>query len=341
MSRKKDIKIILDTYGNYLGMEKGCIVLRDKKGKESRYPLIENTVSEIVLNSGNMVSTGLLCSMGFWGTDVLISTRNGKPIAMLKSLDDDCHVETRVSQYRALKNGKGCYLAKRFVEGKIEGQKKLLLKYGLEANDTISQKVREIHEPRLSHLRRKLIGLEGKFGRYYFKQVFPLFPEEIRPAYRSSYKAYDGVNNMFNLAYRILFWKCYRALVQAHLEPYLGFLHKMQFGRPSLVCDFIELYRHLIDNFLIEYCQELGPQDFCVKTEEKNKKRSKRVYLNDSLTQDLVDKLFAFFRTKVYIPSVKRGRKQELETLINEEAFLIGRYLRLKGERWVPRIAVP
>jgi hypothetical protein len=56
MARKKDVKIILDTYGNYLGMEKGCIILRDKQRNESRYPLIENTVSEIVLNSGNMVS---------------------------------------------------------------------------------------------------------------------------------------------------------------------------------------------------------------------------------------------------------------------------------------------
>ena len=99
MSRKKDIKIILDTYGNYLGMEKGCIVLRDKKGEESRYPIFEDAVSEIVLNSGNMVSTGLLCSMGFWGKDVLVSTRNGKPVAMLKSLDDDCHVARAHSNF--------------------------------------------------------------------------------------------------------------------------------------------------------------------------------------------------------------------------------------------------
>jgi len=77
------------------------------------------------------------------------------------------------------------------------------------------------------------------------------------------------------------------------------------------------------------------------RTEEKNKKRGKRMYLNDSLTQELVDKLFAYFQTKVYIPRVKRGRKQELETLIDEEAFLIGRYLRLNGVSWVPRIAAP
>jgi CRISPR/Cas system-associated endonuclease Cas1 len=164
MARKKDVKIILDTYGNYLGMEKGCIVLRDKQRNETRYPLIENTVSEIVLNSGNMVSTGLLCSMAFWGTDVLISTRNGRPIGVLKDLDDDFHVETRVSQYRALKNGKGCYLAKKFVEGKMKGQNSLLEKYGLETDYSYIKKVKASKETKLYLLRRKLIGLEGKFG---------------------------------------------------------------------------------------------------------------------------------------------------------------------------------
>ena len=79
-------------------MEKGCIILRDKKKNETRYPLIENSVGEIVLNSGNMISTGLLSYLGFWGIDVLVSTRYGRPIAVLKNLDDDAHVETRVAQ---------------------------------------------------------------------------------------------------------------------------------------------------------------------------------------------------------------------------------------------------
>jgi hypothetical protein len=56
MARKKDIKIILDTFGNYLGMQKGCIVLSDKDRNETKYPLIEDAVGEIVLNSGNMIS---------------------------------------------------------------------------------------------------------------------------------------------------------------------------------------------------------------------------------------------------------------------------------------------
>jgi hypothetical protein len=34
-----------------------------------------------------------------------------------------------------------------------------------------------------------------------------------------------------------------------------------------------------------------------------------------------------------------RGEKQELETLINEEALLFAKYLRNERETWIPRIA--
>jgi len=34
-------------------------------------------------------------------------------------------------------------------------------------------------------------------------------------------------------------------------------------------------------------------------------------------------------------------KKQELETLINEEAMLIAKYLRNERKRWIPRIAIP
>jgi CRISPR-associated protein Cas1 len=75
------------------------------------------------------------------------------------------------------------------------------------------------------------------------------------------------VNNLFNLAYELLAWKVHRALVNAKLEPYLGFLHSEQFGKPSLVCDFQELYRYLIDDYVIQYCQKLARRDFMFKTE--------------------------------------------------------------------------
>ena len=46
------------------------------------------------------------------------------------------------------------------------------------------------------------------------------------------------------------------------------------------MCDFQELYRHPIDDFLILYCKSLRYNDFKVKNEDMTKmKKGKRVYL--------------------------------------------------------------
>jgi CRISPR-associated endonuclease Cas1 len=201
--------------------------------------------------------------------------------------------------------------------------------------------VNGFRETDLRMLRGKLLHLEGKYSEYYFKEIFKLFPERLRPTNRIGYKAYDGLNNTFNLAYTLLFWKCYRALIKSHLEPYLGFLHNVRFGRPSLVCDFVELYRSLVDDFLIGFCQNLDPKDFSAKSETWNGKKSKRIYLSQALTEDLTEKLFDYFRKIVRVPRIMRGEHQELETLINEEAMLLGKCLRNERETWIPRVAIP
>lgn len=146
------------------------------------------------------------------------------------------------------------------------------------------------------------------------------------------------VNNLFNLAYELLAWKVQRALISAKLEPYLGFLHSEQFGKPSLVCDFQELYRYLIDDFVIQYCRGLTKRDFTFKTEKiSTKKRGKREYLNDFGTKDFSARLNEYFEMYVEIPRIKVGERQTIETLINEEALLFAKYLRTEIATWKPR----
>jgi len=123
-----------------------------------------------------------------------------------------------------------------------------------------------------------------------------LFAKTVRVKNRVTFKAYDGVNNTFNLAYAVLKWKVQRAIMQAKLEPYLGFLHAEKFGKPSLVCDFMELYRYLVDDFLIRYSQSLKKSDFVMQREDFSKNKiGQREYLNDSKTTDLTRKLYDFF----------------------------------------------
>lgn len=336
----KTLKLVLDN-GSYLGMEKGCFTVKNRNGYVSRYPLFEKEIGEVVLKSGNMVSTGALASCGFWDIDVLITTQKGRPVAMLKSLDDDSHVKTRVCQYEALKDGRAFEIAKQFVKGKIEGQNNVLQKYSLKTDTSIKLKVNAIEINELVSLRRKLMQIEAKFSQFYFKQIFHLIPEKIRPESRKKFKAYDGVNNLFNLAYELLKWKVHRALIKAKLEPYLGFLHSEQFGKPSLVCDFQELYRYLIDDFIIQYCQSLVKRDFTFKTEKMStQKRGKREYLNDSETKDFTKKLNNYFEKVVEIPRIKIGERQTIETLISEETLLFAKYLRNENKDWIPQIGI-
>ena len=147
------------------------------------------------------------------------------------------------------------------------------------------------------------------------------------------------MNNIFNLAYTVLKWRVHKALLGAKLEPYLGFIHSEQYGKPSLVCDFMELYRYLVDDFVIEFCQGLKAGDFVMKGERTTRKRwGKREYLNSSKTRELEKGLNGLFEGWVEVPRIKYGRRQVLETLINEEACLLAKYIRDEKKTWIPRI---
>ena len=115
----------------------------------------------------------------------------------------------------------------------------------------------------------------------------------------------------------------------------------MQYGKPSLVCDLQELYRHLVDDFVIRFCQGLGKRDFTVKSEAASRSRmGKREYLNDAETRRMMRELGDYFESLVDIPRMRHGKRQRIETLINEEVLLVAKYLRYEISDWKPRLAL-
>ena len=248
----KTRKIVLGDYGSYLKMDKGCFVVKDTEGKERKYPALEKDLGEITLAEGNVVTTGALVYCGLWCIDIVVTTRFGEPIAMLKNFIDDSYVTTRIGQYESLKNGKAQYLAKQMIIGKIEGQNILLNKYGLRPDHSVSPRINSLKETDLKTLRGRILHLEGMFGH--------------------------------------------------------ACIHRRDFHPKKVI----------IGN-----------------------KKAKRMFLKDEIASDLVDKLHDYFTRRVKIPRIRVGRRQELETLINEEAMLLGKYLRDERKEWIPRIAIP
>lgn len=341
IGKRRTRNISLEGFGSFLGRDKGCLIVRDKERNVKRYPLFDNELNQIQIRSGNMVSSGALATCAFWNIEVLILTGRGAPVAVLKSFDDDSHVATRVAQYRSLDDGKFEGLAKSFVLGKIEGQNQVLMKYELKSIDeSIVEKVKKLKLDETTRFRSRLNGLEGKASQRYFDEIFTLFKESYRPRSRKSYKAYDGLNNLLNLGYKVVMWKIHIALIKAKLEPYLGYLHGLQHGKPSLVCDFLELYRYFVDDFVIGFTDRVNARDFLIHEEDySSKKKGKRQYLNEKLTNEFLSEINLYFKRKVDVPLIRFGKRQKIETLIDEEALRLAKYLRDEIKDWTPRVA--
>lgn len=335
----KVLKIELN-HGDYMGTSEGCFVVRHKSGEVERYPFFEKEVGEVVLHNRSYVSTDALVSLCLWGVDVLL-TRAGTVVGFLRPIEDFAHVKTRIAQYEALRNGKGVEVAKTIVLGKLEGQNMVLRKYGLEQLDLdgLKGKIESLNCGSLEALWYRINQIEGKASQHYFKEVFRLFPEWLQPERRVGFKAYDGLNNLFNFGYYVLKCRIFKALLKAKLEPYLGFLHGLQHGKPSLVCDFMELYRYLIDDFLIERRTKLHKNDFVAVTDfVLHLRMGKRIHLTEFEASKLAEDLNGLFERKVEIPRIKHGKRQSLDTLICEEALLLAKFLRSERDSWVPRL---
>jgi len=70
------------------------------------------------------------------------------------------------------------------------------------------------------------------------------------------------------------------------------------------------------------------------------KKKGKREYLNGPKSRELIRDLYDLFESMVEIPRIRIGRRQTVETLINEEALLLAKFIRKERKTWNPRVSI-
>ncbi len=67
-------------------------------------------------------------------------------------------------------------------------------------------------------------------------------------------------------------------------------------------------------------------------------KMGKRIHLCEYEFDSLAEGLNSLFETEVNIPRIRYGKKQTLDTLINEEALVLAKFLRNERKEWNPRL---
>jgi CRISP-associated protein Cas1 len=177
----------------------------------------------------------------------------------------------RMAQYDVARDPeKKLALAKAFVLGKIANARAVLLRFAANhpipslrgAIDTLEESLGSVEGAKdLATLR----GWEGQAAAAYFAVFGELLPEALSFPGRRRRPPTDPVNSLLSFGY-VLAGNELQSLLDARgFDPYLGFLHEIDYGRPSLALDLLEEFRPAwIDRFVIAALQrgQFEKEDF-------------------------------------------------------------------------------
>ncbi len=94
------------------------------------------------------------------------------------------------------------------------------------------------------------LGFEGSAAAAYFSGYTALFPDSLSFTKRTRRPPKDPVNALMSLLYTLLHYESVREVTLIGLDPTIGFLHQFEYGRESLACDVVELFRTDADRFV-------------------------------------------------------------------------------------------
>lgn len=97
-----------------------------------------------------------------------------------------------------------------------------------------------------------LRGVEGWLTRAYFSGLSRCVRGELTFAHRTTRPPADPFNALLSFGY-VLVGNEITGLLYAHgFDPYIGIYHDVDYGRPSLALDVLEVFRHaLVDRFVL------------------------------------------------------------------------------------------
>ena len=248
------MELYLNTYGTYLHKKGEMFEVRiDDKTKR----ISPKRISSIVISNAAQLTTDAIQLALEYNIDIVFLDKYGNPYGRLwlPKLGSTTFIRRRLLEI--YQNDTGLEFVKHWLNRKTENQLKFLKEIlkkrpHLQMETKISEVTRLrqllIHTNGvLSETAYRILGIEGNISRIYFQTLSVLLPEKFKFKSRSSRPAMDPFNAFLNYGYGVLYSKIEKALIIAGLDPYIGLLHTDNYNKKSLVFDFIEPYRILVD----------------------------------------------------------------------------------------------
>jgi len=235
-------------------------------------------VSRVVLVGRAGATTAALHALLEAGIPLLLISRGGKLLGQLAPPMPG-NLLLRRAQYARDDDGAfGLRLARAIVTGKLRNQRTLAGRLARRdesgiKNDESGLKGEGVGAALTAAIGRAaaaadadtLRGIEGQAARLYFAAYRAAFDPAWGFVDRNRRPPRDPINALLSLGYTLLTQNMMTALEVVGLDPYLGYFHSEQYGRPALALDLVEEFRApVVDSLTLWLTSRriLTPDDF-------------------------------------------------------------------------------
>ena len=180
--------------------------------------------------------------------------------------------DLRLAQFRmAADEPQALALTQTFISAKLHNAVGLLtaLRSNRRAQPALGRAIGElkamIYTVAQTTSQEELLGFEGDAARRYFAGLRLGFNGAIDFGGRARRPPPDPANALLSFGYVLLANVLASLLEACGFDPYLGFMHTVRSGRPSLALDLLEELRHpVVDRFVLRVCNrgQLRPEHF-------------------------------------------------------------------------------
>lgn len=267
------------------------VLIPDESAKHARrrveVPLIK--IDQVVVQGDVTLTAPALHALLEARVEISFLTHFGQFRGRL-SPDPSKNAILRVEQHRAHHDPeKRLGLARQFVRGKLANMRTMLLRQNRKLLEPNVQQGAERLKAAVASLDQantvaSLVGMEGAGSACYFGLFARLLRDDLGFRRRVRRPPTDPVNALLSYGYTILANHCASAVNTVGMDPFVGYLHVSEYGRPALALDLMEEFRPLVvDSVVLSLInnRELGPADF---TEELGTVRltagGRRTFLN-------------------------------------------------------------
>jgi len=207
-----------------------------------------SNIDSVVIFKRAQITTQCLCALLYHGAPIIYTTRSGKIIGSTYPRYTERPL-LKLAQYGYLEDQEACLnIAKTLISAKINGQVKTLNVYRNKSASKLKQMAKSVPH---STSRNQLLGIEGSVASVYFS-AFAKCLSKLDFTKRETHPAHDPVNALLNLTYMLALYKIDSILFAHGFDTTLGFIHTTFRDRISLSLDILELFRGLLDRFVLK-----------------------------------------------------------------------------------------